>query len=281
MKPRFVSAAVCWFVFLIALWPLTAGAQSAPRGVAATGTAENTEAADVIRMEMTIEAKASNIDETIKLLLKKKKQATIRIEKLGAIEDSIVAGEIQPSESGDSAEMMTQLKRMLGDDERLKKAAKIKPPVTLELDLTCEWALEKSESTAELLTQCNKIKTEVVAADVGCSDIPDELSEEQEEIGEEMQTMMNQYSGSTTTQTGTPSFSYVRRIKKEDSQKLFQQAFKKAEQKAQSLAKLASRSAGTGSTTEELDDGSFEVSSTTSPMVEHSVTVAAVFEMNE
>jgi len=300
-------ATCCLVVFAISQSPNVAFAQSAPKGVAGQGEAESSAMASVLRMKVTLEAKAADMEQTIALLRKKQKQATIRLEKTGASEDSIVAGPIGPSASGDSAEVMAQFKRMLGDDPRLAEVEKVTPPVTLQLELTCDWKLDAGESTTDILVQSIDIKTKAAKADVGCKDIDNNLSEAQEEVAEEMQSIMSEYGRGNSSDAGALSFSYIRKISAEEHQQLVQQAFADAKKKAQALAQVASRNLGEvlaistssasspienvyydhyggGSSVdeasiEELDDGALEISSTKSPAVDHSVKVSVLFEL--
>ena len=278
-------------------------AQSTEAGIAVNGQSTNRAMADVLRLSITLEAKAADVSTTIGLLNEKVKQATIRLEKLGVEADSIVVGKIGSSASGDSGAMMARFKRMLGDDARLDRVAKVKPPVVLELNLTGDWKLDPDTPPNDLLRRIDEIKTGAVDADIACKDVKNLLSEEQEEVAEEMQAMMSEYGRNDTVQTGVVSFKYIRTISVADQKATLQSAYDDALKNAKGLADLVGRKMGkataistsqtianrtyydpygrsseseTGS--KSLADGTIEISSANSLDVNYSAKIAVVFE---
>ena len=274
-------------------------------GISVKGSAESSEQAEVMRMSVTIEAQGSDLNAAMESLMKKKKKATITVEKLEPVEGTIKFGEISAGGGqGDAAQMVQQMKRRFGDDPRMAKMMKVKPPVKLTLSITADWKLEQAEK-GELMLACDALKQKISKADF-VGETENKLSPEQEELAEEMAEMMNQYGGGDeSTPAGTPSFYYVRVISQELQDELLGKAFDDAKKQATRLAKatkselgelkrLTSSDGGGGSSNpyeeyyrsqrqafspkaETLEGGAIESVSTTPDKADYSVSISATF----
>ena len=97
------------------LLPSVANAQTLGEGISVTGAAESVAPADFMRLGMTIEAQGATFEDAVELLAKKRKKATIKLEKLSAVEDSIEFGDVTAGEAGGSPARMQQVRQMMGN----------------------------------------------------------------------------------------------------------------------------------------------------------------------
>ena len=276
-------------------------------GIIGTGDASVEGRADVMRMSITVEAKGVDFKAAVKAIAAKKKKAMIQLEKLGAIEDSIKIEEADSDGDGDSAQMMERMMRQMGNDPRMAKMLKVKPPISMKAKLSAEWKVEGEDD--ELLIACDELKTKITEADVAQTKDKIELSPEQEELAEEMAEAMNSYGGRVTEKPGTPTFYFVKKISAEDHDKLVGEAFEQAKSKAQRLAKATNLELGklkscvsrndiasvmsemygsygygsrssipTGGATE---DGGFEAIGSSPANIVHKVSIALMYEIKE
>jgi hypothetical protein len=234
MKP--ITNKIVLVIFaMLAMFCQSASAQFETDGITATGNAKTEGNAEVIRMTLTVEAQGPDFKSAIEALVERKKKVMIRLEKLEAVEDSIKFGDVATGGGGDTSAMQQQMMRRFGDDPRMAKMMKVKPPVKVTSEVTAEWKLE-GEAEA-LLVLCDELKKKITDADVGLAKEKAELSAEQEELAEEMAEMMSDYGGGEETPAGTPSFFYVRKVSQEDHDRLVGEAFADAKSKAERLAK--------------------------------------------
>lgn len=302
---RLIYSVVIATMLMATLLITASAAAQSNDGISVEGSAESSEQAEIMRMSVTIEAQGSDLNAAMESLMKKKKKATITVEKLEPVEGTIKFGDISAGGGqGDTSQMMQQMKRRFGDDPRMAKMMKVKPPVKLTLSITADWKLDPAEP-GELMLTCDALKQKISKADfVGESE--NKLSPEQEELAEEMAEMMNQYGGgSESTPAGTPSFYYVRVISQELQDELLGKAFDDAKKQAMRLAtatksklgnlkQLSSSDGGGGSsnpyedyyraqsqafspTAETLEGGAVEAISETPDKADYSVSVSATF----
>ncbi len=218
---------------MLVLFCQTASAQF-ENGITAVGKSLAKGNAEVLRMTLTVEAQGSDFKTAIGALSEKKKKVMIKLEKLEAVEDSIEFGDVKTGGGGDTSAMQQQMMRRLGDDPRMAKMMKVKPPVKVTSKVTAEWKVQ-GEAEA-MLVMCDELKSKISDADVGLAKQKSELSPEQEELAEEMAEMMTDYGGGQETPAGTPTFFYVRLVSQEDHDRLIGEAFVDAKSKAERLA---------------------------------------------
>ena len=218
-----------------------ATAQTVGPGISVVGQSKSEQTAELLRMSVKLEAQGATVEEALERLAKKKKQATIQLEKLEAIEDSIKLSEVSAGGQADTSAMKRQMKQMMGDDPRIAKMMAIKPPVKLTVTATADWQLESDVEADELFVVVDQLKQKITDAKLGGGDAADELSEEQQEIAEEMAALMSRYGmqDNNGTPAGTQTFRFVRRVSSEDHQKTLADAFAKAKNQAERIAAAA------------------------------------------
>lgn len=209
------------------------------QGISAFGVEEVTQPAQKMRMKMKIEGKGKDFKAAMEAVAKKRKKAQIKLEKLGAIPESIVFTEISAGESGGTSEMITRMQRSFGDDPRVAKMMKLKPPVVLSVSVTADWKLEGEGD--DLILSCDQQQKEITDADLGGKSDSGELSEEQEELAEELAQFSSQYGYSSNEQAaaGEGKFYYVAKFEKSQIEEAGKLAFKQAKAKAENLATVA------------------------------------------
>ena len=222
-----------------------ANAQTLGEGISVTGAAESVAPADFMRLGMTIEAQGATFEDAIELLAKKRKKATIKLEKLLAVEDSIEFGDVTAGQAGGSPARMQQVRQMMGNDPRMAKMMEAKPPVKLTLSVTADWKLDTEADPDDQLVETDKLKQKISDADVGGVKDENELSEEQQELAEEMAAMVQQYTGSQGPKAGAPEFRYGRQVPAAKYDQLVGEAFADAKGKAERLASATGFELGT------------------------------------
>lgn len=236
-----ISAMIVVAIFIFATSNFTLNAQdfSPGKGVSAQGSGDMSKPAEKMRMKMKIEGKGKDFKTAMEAVAQKRKKAQIKLEKLGAIPESIEFGEVSAGESGGTSEMITRMQRSFGDDPRVAKMMKVKPPVALSVYVTADWKLEGEGD--ELILSCDQKQQEVSAADIGGKSEAGNLSEEQQELAEELSQMSSQYGygGEDQAAAGEAKFFYLARFEKAQVEEAGKSAFKEAKMKAEHLAKLA------------------------------------------
>lgn len=221
------------------------GQSSLVDGISVAGSHSVEKPASWMCMKMKIEAKGENFQRAMESLAKKKKKAQVKLEKLGAVEGSIKFEPGAAGASGGTSDMLTQMKRVYGNDPRVAKMMKVKPPVTVSVQLTAKW--EISGDGDELLLQCDQQKNKITKDDIGGTVDPDELSAEQEELAEELAEMASEYGGyggREEAPAGQPSFYYLARFDKTEIDQAMKTAFDKARISAEKLANASGASLG-------------------------------------
>lgn len=284
-----------------------ASAQFESSGIAVTATAQSEAPAQWMRMSMTLEAKGPDLKAAMESLAAKQKKATIKLEKLDAIEDSIKFKEVSTGGNSDTTQMAQMMKRQFGDDPRVAKMLKVKPPVTVTIAITADWKLEGEPD--QLLFVCDELKQKITASEVAGGKDDGGLTEEQAELAEEMAEMMSGYGGREETPAGTPTFYFVRTLSADQQSELMREAFTNAKSKAQQLASAADLQLGKIMTLtsasdamsaymmasydpygygrsaapqgETLDDGAIEVVGASPTKLVHRATIAVAFEIKQ
>ncbi len=235
-----------WAAGLVLLVCSAGDAQFDPRGVAVHGTASKADRPEFLRMTLTVVSKGSNTQAAIESIRQRKQQAAIKLEKLEAIEDSIVFGPVTMGTESDGPsiqQMRMMMRGNFGDSEAAEKLMSIDPPVTVSVQVTADWLMPMGDEE-ELLLAIQDLKDRIIKSDVAGSQQPDELTPEQQELDAELSEMMNNYSSGEGGKPGEPVFTFGRRFSPDDSTALMKQAFADAETKAKQLAAAASRELG-------------------------------------
>ena len=204
-------------------------------GLVAIGTAETEGMANRMRVTLTIKAKGSDMEKAIEALKKRKKNAKIKMEKLGVIEDSIKFDSISTGGGGArQAQIMQAMMSQARGDKRLERMMKNKPPASVQVSVSADWKLDDELDETEMFISADKLKSKIIEADLGSASEKDELSAAQEELAEEMAEMANRYSNDGGSSGA--KFAYVRTVPAEDVKKLIADAVADAKKNAQQLA---------------------------------------------
>ena len=230
---RHVLCCLAVVVFLSA--PATVYGQANVDGLVATGTAKSEAMANRMRVTLTIKAKGADMEKAIEVLKKRQKNAKIKMEKMGVIEDSIEFDSITVGGGGPrQAQIMQAMMSQARGDKRLEKMLKVKPPASVEVSVSADWELEADLDEVEMLISADKLKSKILAADLDSASEKDELSAAQEELAEEMSEMESRY-GRESGSNG-PQFLFVRTVAAEDVKKLVAEAVDDARKEANQLA---------------------------------------------
>jgi len=232
---RFKQVLCCVAVVVCFSAPAMVFGQASVDGVVAIGTAKSEAMANRMRVTLTIKAKGADMEKAVEVLQKRRKNAKIKMEKLGVIEDSVEFDSISNGAGGPrQAQIRQAMMNQARGDKRLEKMLKVKPPASVQVSVSADWELDAELDEVEMLIAADKLKSKIIAADIESASEEDELSAAQEELAEEMAEMANRY-GNESESSG-PEFSYVRTIPADDVKKLVSEAVADARKKAQELA---------------------------------------------
>ena len=227
----------CLAVVIFFSVPTMVFAQVDVDGLVAVGTAKSESMANRLRLTLTIKAKGSDMEKAIEVLKKRQKNAKIKMEKLGVIEDSIEFDSISSGGGGSrQVQIMQAMKNQARGDKRLEKMLKVKPPSSVKVTVSADWELDADLDEVEMLIAADKLKSKIIEADIESANEEDELSPAQEELAEEMAETASRY-GNDEDSDGAKFF-YVRTVAAEDVSKLVTDAVVDAREKAKQLAKI-------------------------------------------
>jgi hypothetical protein len=136
--------------------------------------------------------------------------------------------------------MMAQ--RLRGGKRSAKKE-ETKPPVAVSTTLTAHWPLQ-SETGEELLLAATALQDKIKAADLAGAKETSQLTPEEQEALEEMESQGYNPYGDQEAKPGEPMFLFVAAIAEADREKAEAEAFQKAKQHAARLAKAAGAGLG-------------------------------------
>jgi uncharacterized protein YggE len=232
-----------WALASCAVGLMIAGAaqaqMEAPEGmngaVTGTGTSTLKVAADLVRVQLAIEAQGKDLKEA---LAKLKTMETADNEKLAGV--GVAAGAIQWSEAtpgvvSDQQQKMIQMARMRhqGVNAAAEPVAPVKVTAMLKADVTLGGKNNEEILTA-VETLRDKIKKLSLGATAGPSTMPAD-AEAQEEAEEET----GERNNGEAVPPGTAMFIYVHKITEADHDKAAGEAFANAKKEAVRLAKAA------------------------------------------
>ena len=191
---------------------------------------------------MTVElvGKGKSLEEALAKLKDRREAARTQLETLKAAKEAITFS--APSLSNLASSQRQQFEQLVRQQlasrgRAVPKGLTAPPSVAVGCTLTAEWPL-KADQPEEWLLAVQSIQEKVEAADLSGSKEVQKLSPEEEEIAEEMATMMRD-SGGDPTQLGKPVFFYVASLPDADRAKALADAFSKAKAQAAELAQAA------------------------------------------
>ena len=217
-----------------------AGAEE-PGTVIAQGTAVVERPPELLRMQLEIHAKASDLKTALSRLADRRAKAEKVLLELGADKESLKFG--TPHVSAEATQRQQQMRMMVLQQLRSrggkpKEGAETPEPVTLALSVKAEWPLSKTDPN-ELLLMTHELQKKIKAADLSGKKEVEQPTEEEEELAEEMQ---NNYFDGSEQQVGEPVFMYVAKIAAADRKQAIADAFTQAKAKAEDLAQAAGAS---------------------------------------
>jgi len=163
-------------------------------GLVAIGVAKSEGMADRLRVTVTIQAKGADMEKAIGVLKKRQKNAKVKMEKMGVIEDSIEFGSISTGGGGSrQAQIRQAMMNQARGDKRLERMMKVKPPSSVQVSLSADWKLDADLDEVEMLVSVDELKNKIIAADIESASEEDELTPAQEELAEEMAEMASRY----------------------------------------------------------------------------------------
>ena len=233
---QFKQALCCLAVVVFFSAPAMVFGQADVDGLAAVGTAESEAMANRLRVKLTIKAKGADFEKAIEALEKRRRNAKIKMEKLGVIEDSVKFGSISTGGIRGSVPVaiMPTMMNQGRSNKRLEKMSKVKPPASVQVSVSADWELDAKLDEVEMLIAANKLKRKINAADIESAKEEDDLSAAQEELAEEMLVMAPRFN--VGGEAGGAKFTYVRTLPAGDVNKLVADAVADAKKKAQELA---------------------------------------------
>jgi uncharacterized protein YggE len=195
---------------------------------------------DTVRVYLQVSAKGKTLEEALGNLKKRTDAIREQVPKLGGKADTVKFSPPDKTDSSQQQQMIETLRRQMGN-ERVPKGLATPTSVTVNSMLTADWPLT-ADSAEKLLMEADKLQKKIVDADLaGVKAAEKEMSAEEREMAEEMQTMVRDRFGGNDNmpKPGTPNLSYVARLSEADRDAAMAEAFKKARASAERLAKAA------------------------------------------
>ena len=214
---------------------------AAKQGISVSGTTTVQRKAAQLRLYTQLLAKGKTLPEALAKLKERCEAATAQLETLKVDKKSIVFG--SPSLSNVQSSRKRQIEAMVMSQMRsrgkkIPKGLQVPQTVTVSATLTAQWPLE-AESVEQMLVKAQGIQDKIKAADLAGVKESGTLSPEEEEFAEEANQMANQFGEEQQPQAGQTHFVYVATLPKEEREKAMAEAFKKALQQADDIAKAA------------------------------------------
>ena len=198
---------------------------------------------ELLRMQLEIHAKASDLKTALSRLAERRAQAAKLLVELGAEQGSLKFG--SPHVSPQAMQRQQQMRMMVaqqlrGRGGKPKEAAETPEPVTLVLSVRAEWPLTGTEPD-DLLLKTHELQKKIKAADLaGKKELEQPTEEEEESAAEAQQT----YFDPSEQQIGDAVFVYVAKIPAPVRKQAITEAFIQAKAKAEDLAQAAGASIG-------------------------------------
>jgi len=252
-NPMIRTSAMMALGVLLGLAAPQAGAEELAT-VIAQGTSVVERPPELLRMQLEIHAKATDLKTALSRLAERRAKAEKVLLELGADKESLKFG--TPHVSAEATQRQQQMRMMVVQQLRArggrpKEGVETPEPVTLALSVKAEWPLAQTEPN-ELLLMAHELQKKIKAADLSGKKEVEQPTEEEEELAEEMQS--NYFDGSEQ-QVGEPVFMYVAKIAPAVRKQAIADAFNQAKAKAEDLAQAAGASIGSLSELKCIEQG--------------------------
>lgn len=216
-----------------------------PGTISGTGVAQIERLPEVMRMRVVVTAKGGTLEEALAALkdktdAAKSQLATLRAEKGSVTLDS---PQIAAENSDPRRQMEMMMAQRLRGGKRSAKKEETKQPVAVSTTLTAEWPLQ-TKTAEELLVAATALQDKIKAADLAGAKEASQLTPEEQEALEEMESQGYNPYGDQVAKPGEPIFLFVAAIADADREKAEAEAYQKAKQNAARLAKAAGAGLG-------------------------------------
>ena len=138
---RFKQILCCLAAVIFFSAPAMVFGQGDVDGLVAVGTAKSEAMANRMRVTLMIRARGADLEKAIEVLKERQRNAKIKMEKLGVIEDSIEFGSISTDRvnARPIPQMVINRPSRPGNNKRLKKMMKVKPPASVQVSVSADW----------------------------------------------------------------------------------------------------------------------------------------------
>ncbi|MCE9546274.1 MAG: SIMPL domain-containing protein [Planctomycetia bacterium] len=210
--------------------------QKNPGEVSAVGTTTLALRPKVLRIQVDLLGKGKDLKTAMANLRDRRDAVKIQLGTLKADMKSLTIG--PPATAGAGGPQEQQIRAMIMQRARQKGGAAPELPtvVTLRAPLTVEWALTGDDDDARLIA-ATELCGKITAADLAGAKDKQVLSPEQQEVQEEMAQMSSRYSGEPQQGPGDVQFLYVAEVSDAQASQALADAFAKAKQQGDRLAK--------------------------------------------
>jgi uncharacterized protein YggE len=203
----------------------------ANEGIIGSGTAIVESDPQTLRVQVSLSVEAKDARQAVAALKAAEQSAVQKLEKIGAPEGAIKFNDLQVSEGSRAQQMQRQMGMRFGQPQ--PKKPQQAPVVTAATTLVADFPL-KNKPGEDLVMEFQEIRRQVKAANLNDT----KPNAEQQEEAEEQQAMAAQM-GQEGANPGEPSFTFVTKVSDADRDKALADAFARAHQEAERLAKAA------------------------------------------
>ena len=220
-------------------------AQTAKNGtIAGNGTAEIKRQPQFLRVQIDVLAKGKDIKEALGKLKERREVIKLQLGKLEAVTETVAFGE--PALGSEKTNQQRQMEMMIG--QRLRSLGKTpaknkQPSVAVSFTLKFDVPL-KAASAEELLIAADQLQTKIKDADLAGLKEFEKLTPQEEEQAEEAKMAEMMGGQQEGPKTGEPSFFFISKVTDAEMAKALADAFQKAHQEADQLAKAAGAELG-------------------------------------
>lgn len=241
----FCTFLTCLAPAAMAQFPMTmsmsGGVPASVPVISVTGASTLKPQPDTIRVIVSIQGQGKTAEEALQRLETEKKSASEKAGKLGFEAERLKFGNLTLDQMQESKRR--QMEMMIA--QRMSSPGKARPQipesVTLKLEMTVEQPLN-GRKTEEILKEVQLLKNKFKTADF--SPKPVGLTPEEEELAEEIESMMEDYYDEPTP-GNEPLFLYVAKVAENEAKAAYRDAFEQARKQGDLLAEIAGVKRGT------------------------------------
>lgn len=222
-----------------------AGAGGPDGTVTGVGSAAVERRPELVRMQVDISADGKDAKEALANLKAAEKGVREKLAKLGADEKAVKVEDAHvsnPTTNDRRARMEAMIRARSGGGGKKPTTAPAQPPVHVTATVKAEWPV-KAQSADDLIAEGHELQAKVKAANLVAAPAKEGLTPEQEEEAEERAGMAAAGMDGEGN-PGEPVFVYVIKVTDAERAKATADAFKRAKEEADRLAKAAGAELG-------------------------------------